>query len=472
VTATRACGALVVLLLSLPIARLPSAFSIDYNEGVNAYHAADAMAGRPLYPPDLRAINYPPLSFYAVGAIGALVGDHTIAGRAVALAALVAAAACVGSIVALLGTPRDAAAVAALTAVGTVAALAPGYVAMNDPELLAHALALLALAIHLRHRAHPTVAPLGAVAGLLAASLLMKHTLLPVPIAIGWDLWRRSRRAFAVWAGALAGLLVVAAASTEIATDGRFLADVIIPRELELEHWVGLAGSTLLRLAPLVVVAAPVVLRAREGRGIVRVYFCASLAAGLVFAAGAGTDVNFFFDLFLATAIAVGLSLADFARNGRSASPGWALGLTLLFFVVAVPVRVLTPARYRALAERAAASRADVAFVAAEPGEALCETSLLCYWALKPFAFDPYLVSEKILGGHLPESAVIETVASGRFRVIQLDHPVPPEIATSGSVSGPIRRRGRFTERTLATIAGHYRLARQSANGAFYVSIK
>ena len=58
-----------------------------YNEGWNAYHAAAAMTGGTLYPraPSLMVNNYPPLSFFIVGAVGRLVGDMIVAGRVVSL---------------------------------------------------------------------------------------------------------------------------------------------------------------------------------------------------------------------------------------------------------------------------------------------------------------------------------------------------------------------------------------------------
>ena len=43
---------------------------LDPNEGWNAYHALAAMSGQALYPHDLMVNNYPPLSFYVVGAAG------------------------------------------------------------------------------------------------------------------------------------------------------------------------------------------------------------------------------------------------------------------------------------------------------------------------------------------------------------------------------------------------------------------
>src|SRR5690242_6614170 len=68
-------------------ASLPIPF--DPNEGWNAYFQTAAWTGRNLYPgpADFMINNYPPLSFYAVGALGAAISDNILAGRLVSLAA-------------------------------------------------------------------------------------------------------------------------------------------------------------------------------------------------------------------------------------------------------------------------------------------------------------------------------------------------------------------------------------------------
>ena len=60
--------------------------------GILVEHAADIVAGRPLYA-DASGFfftNYPPVSFYLIAAIGRLVGDQMLGGRIVALLSLVA----------------------------------------------------------------------------------------------------------------------------------------------------------------------------------------------------------------------------------------------------------------------------------------------------------------------------------------------------------------------------------------------
>src|SRR5437762_810218 len=80
----------VVALASLPaivavVRTIPLRVSLDANEGWNAYHAVAAFGGG-LYPrqPQFFFNNYPPLSFYLVGAAGRWIGDPIVAGRLVA----------------------------------------------------------------------------------------------------------------------------------------------------------------------------------------------------------------------------------------------------------------------------------------------------------------------------------------------------------------------------------------------------
>src|SRR4029077_20924697 len=61
--------------------------ALNWNEGRNAYHAADVVARRRLYPDPASTFFFtisPPLSFYVIAPIGRLLGDHMLAGRLVA----------------------------------------------------------------------------------------------------------------------------------------------------------------------------------------------------------------------------------------------------------------------------------------------------------------------------------------------------------------------------------------------------
>src|SRR5262249_11890088 len=133
------CLTLLTVLFALwPVYRTFLNIEIDENEGWSAYFADAALGRMPLYPhPDqLITNNYPPLSFYIVGAFGWLFNDPVLAGRLLSLAGV---ALCAGGIfVAIKGFVGDslAAGVGALYFLATMSRFFTGYVGMNDPHLL------------------------------------------------------------------------------------------------------------------------------------------------------------------------------------------------------------------------------------------------------------------------------------------------------------------------------------------------
>ena len=131
---------------------------LDPNEGWNAYLARAAISGGPLYPQGLMINNYPPLSFYIVGALSTITGDPIVAGRLVSLIAFFAVA---GGIIACL-REMGADVLASLFGCLFFAAsllIASDYVAMNDPQLLGHALQLAGLSLLLQSRRNLFAAP-------------------------------------------------------------------------------------------------------------------------------------------------------------------------------------------------------------------------------------------------------------------------------------------------------------------------
>ncbi len=90
----------ILLCLGAELFTLTAPILKNYNEGWNAYHAASAMqAPRTLYPgpQSLLTNNYPPLSFFIVGAVSALTGgDAILAGRLVAFVSTLGIGLCLG----------------------------------------------------------------------------------------------------------------------------------------------------------------------------------------------------------------------------------------------------------------------------------------------------------------------------------------------------------------------------------------
>src|SRR5579872_1542085 len=149
---TRTQVALLVLLavyfMVWPVWRLPFPIEIAQNEGWNAYHADAAMGAAPLYPPTDTLIinNYPPLSFYVVGALAQVFGDALYVGRVLSLIAVAALGALIAKVIMQLGGGRAGAAVGGLWFVAVMARSFNRFVGMNDPQLVGHAIMMAALA--------------------------------------------------------------------------------------------------------------------------------------------------------------------------------------------------------------------------------------------------------------------------------------------------------------------------------------
>ena len=113
---------------------------------------------------------------------------------------------------------------------------------------------------------------------------------------------------------------------------------------------------------------------------------------------------------------------------------------------------------------------ADLAYLAARPGERICESLLLCYESGAPFTLDPFNSRQYILAGKLDQSELLKRVTAQGFVVIQLraeicDDPASP---TCHILHYP-RKFNRFTDKFLYAVDRYYRIDRRSQIGVFYV---
>jgi len=159
-------GLAVLTLYLQPLWSITVRVPASYDEGWNAYHAAAAIGGGMLYPSreGLISNNYPPLSFYVVGALGRLSGDNIIAGRLIALASLVAVAGNIFLVLRALGAARAQSGFGALLFLAYAGAFFRGYVAMDEPQWFGHALMTGGLVIFLRLHGRIPASSLGFLA--------------------------------------------------------------------------------------------------------------------------------------------------------------------------------------------------------------------------------------------------------------------------------------------------------------------
>lgn len=417
---------------------------LDPNEGWNAYHAMAAMAGHGLYPHGLMVNNYPPLSFYVIGILGKSLGDFVIAGRLVSLVSFLAIAMGLAVLVRQLdGQVLDGIFASLLFAAALL--IASDYVAMNDPQLLGHALQIEALLLLLREKPATAFAAL-----LLAAGLFIKQNLFVLPLAaLLWLALRDRREAmrlaqFGLGFG-LAGLVAAWAV-----LDANILAEMAAPRLWRLANVFTLTGRYLSWAGIPIVLTATMAWHARRDPWM---QFCAlyaliALAAGIGFSAGDGVDANIFFDLDIAMALSAGVALRHLAPYRRG----------LLALAYAAPLALFLGRNFHDdnFAYTEGFQRQgplDVAFVAVGRGPALCEELALCYWANKAAEVDVFNVSEQFKTGARSADALAALMRTRHFGVIQVASLEPFAL-------GPAAR---------AALAAGYRVHHIDDNGVFLV---
>lgn len=393
------CAGLLIAGSTLPAVRAYNTIAVraplDPNEGWNAYHVWALSRGGPLYPSAdaLFVNNYPPLSFYVLRGVSAFGVDPIAAGRAVSLASLVL---CAVLAVATLRRLGAAASAAWLGGAVTLASffLYTHYAGICDPQLLAHAVAMLALYLGLRRT--PTRLSAYGSGGLFALSLFVKHNIVAVPFAFGaWLLYRRARHAASWWLG-LASVSVALAAVCVAFYGAPFIHGLLASREFVAMDVFRSAGSWSAKLAPLVVLTAVGARGSDEGRLFAWLGACA-FVVGAVAQGGAGVDSNALFECLLILALAAAFA----AHRARGPAKAVALAASLLPFVYGAIRHSkaewldahywLTPRQ-----AEARAAQVEIEQLRSLAGSAICTELALCFWAGKPDPVDAFNLGQQL----------------------------------------------------------------------------
>jgi len=393
---------LILALLIRNITAIGILAPLDPNEGWNAAHTLLLLAKGTPYPPPhgLMINNYPPLSFYLVGALTLWTGDAVIAGRVLSLLSFLAASIGIASVCRHMGCGSRARICAAMF-FAAVLLVCSDYVGMDDPQLLGHALQFFGLALLLRKR-------IVAAALIFSASLFFKHNLLALPLAAAvWLLWRDRHAAWRfIGCGAAvsgAGLILFHWAY------GFSLVSVLSsPRHVSLANAIFAASHLWWAVFPLAVLAVS----RSSWKDFCLIYAGSALMLGLAFSAGDGVDANAFFDLAAACAMALGLEVEQSRRPLLAALCAAPLPLFLAFN--------FHDNNFFFTRDFAVQSKRDVAFLKSQPGPALCDQLSLCLWAGKGAQVDVFNVGEQIKSGAWDGASLAKMIAQRRFAVVQL----------------------------------------------------
>jgi hypothetical protein len=398
---------------------------LDPNEGWNAYHTVAAMMGGPLYP-DARSFmfnNYPPLSFYFVGLFG---GDYIVAGRIVSLVSLLAVSAGIYASARRMGAERAAGVFGALWFLAGLLAFTD-YAAMDDPQLLGHAVAMGGFLLLLRGNAI-------AAAAAMTLALFVKHNLIVMPLAALIWLAVFERRNALKFAGAsvafgLAGLLLSGLGLLGHLNSPRAFSFALLADNIA--HWMLWGGPGLL------VMAALVALRRDDNRvALIAIYALTATLAGTVFAGGAGVDMNIWFDAAIALSLAASLAL-----NRLHAVLALAYVMPLVLGLALVDHELPAPADD------------DIAFLKTRHGPASCEMLSLCYWSGKQAEVDVFNLGQAYAIHARDEAPLIARIEAHYYSAMEFD-------SMDEFALGP---------RVKQAVLDNYRIDHEDDNGTFLV---
>ena len=452
--------------LVYPMARAFYRFEFNYNEGWNVYNTQAAMQHLPLYYPKYgwTTVNYPFLSFYLVGYVSHFTGDYLLTGRLLSIIALLVSCVLVGLIVKKLTGGWGPAVFAGAFCLGLFCSKAYGYVGMDDPQMLAHPLFLFGLWLYLA--APPGTMRIAGITSLFVLGGNIKQNLLPAPISVLSDLFITSSSKALRFIAFGVLFLALSIVVNMLVGGPFFFSHLLVSRAYSLVKLRQDFFSFCYALGqPLAISAFWSIWQLQNKRTrVICFYFFSSLLTGLAFGGGAGISQNTFFDNLFAMSIIMGACLdslwkAPIPSLGKGGRWRFLVPVLLYSSVVFtfVPWGVNVRRMLSELPERQRVFEAEVSFLVAQPGPAICETLILCYDAGKPYILDPFNSARLVRLGKLSSSEMVKQIAEKKYGAIQTEVP-----ATQ-------KRRERFPDDVLDAIARYYVEALTGPDCVIYV---
>jgi hypothetical protein len=396
---------------------------INYNEGWNAYHAVSALQNpRALYPapPSLLTNNYPPLSFFIVGAAAKLTGlDAIITGRLIAFLSTLGVGLCLALAARAMGCSPRKAAVAALLFWAAPWVIVK-FSAMDDPQMLGNLLDAVALLILVR--APRTIATIALGALFLALAEFIKPLYVTLPLALLVWLFVYERRSAWMLAGFGILFAVLGYALTTLALHVELLGHLFSPRVFLWTKLTGQPGQWL--LVEFLPFAAALALFRRKADGaafFAALYAALAFVLAVFFSGGDGVSASQMMDVSMAVALG-GALYWNRAAAARWTLPGvsFAAGFQAVMLVLAfLGVWALRPSLPDLMGTRYA-TRYDTGVIARRKDPVLCESLALCYWAGRTPRVDAFGITQAFARGARPTSDLTALLDAHAFSMIQL----------------------------------------------------
>jgi len=427
-------GAWLVWRMFLPL-------EINYNEAWNGWLAQAAMGRGPLYP-DADALtvnNYPPLSFYIVGALAQVLHlSPVFVGRVGSLLGLAATSGAAAAIIAVLGGSRIAAALGGIWCLATIERVCQRQAALDEPTLLALAVmawALVWLLVCSRRGKRADAAIL-----MMVVAGFIKHNLIAIPVAsLAW-LWIGEDRRLAARLTLVGGLGAGAGLATCTMIYGQaFLTQIFLFSRVISPARVFTELFKPLALAVALYVGLTWAWRCRRGAASARfvlTFTVVALAVFIIERAGDGVDCNAMFELVLAAAVGLGLGVERMEGGWLARKLGLPRARLIVLAALLAPLLATPDMRpyllivspdYRAAALSASrAADAEVARVRAIPGKVYCTTTIVCFWAGKAFVYDPWAMGQRVATGRWSRERLDRALALAAIKteIISQDFPM------------------------------------------------
>jgi hypothetical protein len=222
---------------------------------------------------------------------------------------------------------------------------------------------------------------------IMLAGGLVKHNLLPAPLAVAiWLLWY-DRRLFGWWiAAATAGLVVAAGVIYALHGSLAFEAILLLKRQYLIAQFANAIYQHAAPTLPLLILGVASGAYKEPRARLLMIYAVTALVWNVYTMSAVGVAYNGILDCYTATAIVTGLAI------GRSAFVPRVVALSFLAFpIVLFASNIQKPHRVWEMfvnLEKKVAE--EVALIRAHPGPAMCYSAVLCYWAGRPFEYDHF----------------------------------------------------------------------------------
>jgi hypothetical protein len=297
----------------------------------------------------------------------------------------------------------------------------------------------------------------------------IKHNLLDLPLAVFIDLWLTSRRKalqFLLFSAVFVACSIVG--SIKVAGPF-FITNMLSVRPYSL---LGALGDFLYYYYAILLPFIAALIwafkerRSSSNRGIA-IFFFTSLFTGIFFSGGSGIAMNVYFGNFFAISIIMGILLytawsapspsLGYKFLGRRSVPLILFASLLLAFLLSGYANVWR--RVAKMPEEQRRFDAEVAFLKAQPGLVICESLLRCYYAGKPYIYDPYSATRLVNLKKLDSAEMVSRIENFNYGAIQLHGPLQ-------SLKRPNER---FPNDVLDAIDHYYVLSKQDRDCAIYI---